>query len=363
MRKQSKKQSKAQQFPKVKGLYKKRTASGFRYVLHGSQTVDGRLKDYFVTVPIEDGDTLAVFWKTIETAQDELDMKMHPEAPVPKPRDIAYYIEQYAHKRSLSQGSVWQYHHALKGFTMDADANDARVAEILARDDLKDSSKKRIVGIVNTFFKYLVQTGVAKRNPAAGVRVGRWQRRTRLPTPDEIERITSYTDTNGNAEDALFLRLLIATGARCSTIECLHVGDLSSDHHISLYNVKTRKKYSSDILITDPVIIQLWDEVASDRARTEYLFGANGDPVKVSRRLRCRMLRLFDADDDGQRISPHSFRHLFGCNLLAKGVPMETIASLMDHQTLSVTYQYYARPKQDALDSAIKTLGNGEVPF
>lgn len=38
-------------FPKVKGLYKKRTANGIRYVLHGSKKEGGKTVDYFVTVP------------------------------------------------------------------------------------------------------------------------------------------------------------------------------------------------------------------------------------------------------------------------------------------------------------------------
>lgn len=43
----------------------------------------------------------------------------------------------------------------------------------------------------------------------------------------------------------------------------------------------------------------------------------------------------------------------FGCKLLNAGVPLTTIASAMDHQSASVTYQYYARPDQDAVDAAV----------
>lgn len=150
---------------------------------------------------------MATFYEKVQAAREELNAKLNP------PKTIAYYIEQYAMKRSLSQGSVWQYNHALKGFTLDVDEDDRLVAEILARTDIKDTSKKRMIGIINTFFKYLVQIGVVKRNPAAGIRVGRWQRRTRLPTNEEIEKILLFTDTNGNDEDALFLRLLLATGS------------------------------------------------------------------------------------------------------------------------------------------------------
>lgn len=287
---------------------------------------------------------MATFYEKVQAAREELNAKLNP------PKTIAYYIEQYAMKRSLSQGSVWQYNHALKGFTLDVDEDDRLVAEILARTNIKDTSKKRMIGIINTFFKYLVQIGVVKRNPAAGIRVGRWQRRTRLPTNEEIEKILLFTDTNGNDEDALFLRLLLATGARCSTLEIVRIGDMSEDGHLSLYNVKASHAYDRSILITDPVIRSLWTIVSGDRDPSEPLFGHGA--LRVSRRLRNRMLRMFEPDLDGQRISPHSFRHLFGCRLLERGASIDTVATLLDHQSSSITYQYYAKQSQQKVDEA-----------
>ncbi len=349
--------AKAKEFPKVRGLYKKKTANGTRYVLHGSKKDGGKTIDFFVTVPISDRDSVATFYEKVQAAREELNAKINP------PKTIAYYIEQYAMKRSLSQGSIWQYNHALKGFTLDVDEDDRLVAEILARTDIKDTSKKRMIGIINTFFKYLVQIGVVKRNPAAGIRVGRWQRRTRLPTNEEIEKILLFTDTNGNDEDALFLRLLLATGARCSTLEIVRIGDMSDDGHLSLYNVKASHAYDRAILITDPVIRSLWATVAGERDPSEPLFGHGEDALRVSRRLRNRMLRMFEPDLDGQRISPHSFRHLFGCRLLERGASIDTVATLLDHQSSSITYQYYAKQSQQKVDEAVEAASFSSDEF
>ena len=339
--------AKAKVFPKVKGLYKKRTANGIRYVLHGSKKEGGKTVDYFVTVPITDRDSIATFYEKVQAAREELDAKINP------PKTIAYYIEQYALKRQLKQGSIWQYNHALKGFGFDEDENNRLVNDILKNERLKDTSKKRMIGIINTFYKYLVQIGVVTKNPVAGIRIGRWQRRTRLPTNEEIERILLFTDTNGNDEDALFLRLLLATGARCSTLEIVRIGDMSSDGHLSLYNVKASHRYDRSILITDPVILSLWATVAGGREPSEPLFGYGEDALRVSRRLRNRMLRMFEPALDGQRISPHSFRHLFGCRLLERGASIDTVATLLDHQSSSVTYQYYAKQTQQKVDEAV----------
>lgn len=125
---------------------------------------------------------------------------------------------------------------------------------------------------------------------------------------------------------------------------------MSEDGHLSLYNVKASHAYDRSILITDPVIRSLWTIVSGDRDPSEPLFGHGA--FRVSRRLRNRMLRMFEPDLDGQRISPHSFRHLFGCRLLERGASIDTVATLLDHQSSSITYQYYAKQSQQKVDEA-----------
>lgn len=115
------------EFPRVKWLYKKRTSSGVRYVLHGTKKEGGKKVDYFVTVPIEPDDSDRVFYEKVQKAREELDAKINPV------KDIAYYINQYASKRTLSQGSVWQYNHALKGFNLNADNDERMTAPSMGR--------------------------------------------------------------------------------------------------------------------------------------------------------------------------------------------------------------------------------------
>ena len=102
-----------------------------------------------MTVHVPKNPTPAQFSEAVAVAKAELNDWVNP------PKDIEFYIEQYATKRSLSQGSLYQYHHALKPFNLNEENDAAQVAEILDRD-IKDSSKKRMIGIVNTFYKYLV---------------------------------------------------------------------------------------------------------------------------------------------------------------------------------------------------------------
>lgn len=338
---------KTQSFPREKGLYQKKTKNGVRWVLKGVKEIDGKQVEKYVTVHVPKNPTPAQFAEAVAVAKAELNDWVNP------PKDIEFYIDQYATKRSLSQGSLYQYHHALKPFNLNEENDAAQVAEILERD-IKDSSKKRMIGIVNTFYKYLVQMGVVKKNPAAGIRIGRWARRTRIPTDKETNDFLLYTDTNGNSADSLFFRLVVLTGARVSTIEALRCCDLSNENRISYYNVKTRKRYGTEIAVNDPVVIDLWHELSEGRKPTDLLFGDGEEAERTKRRLQCRMQRFFtDRDENGERLSPHSWRHSFGCKLLNQGVPLTTIASAMDHQSASVTYQYYARPDQDAVDEAL----------
>ena len=347
--------------PRFEGLWRQKKANGkgFRYLLKGKDS-EGRM--IFVTVPIDDlRDTDADFIHKCEEAKKELLAKLHPEL---ERKTLDYYLERYIELRHLRPGSQYQYRHHLQGYDLD-DANNKRQLEALLKSDKSSSSIKQICGIVNTFFKYMVGEGVQStagtviKNPAAGVREGKFNHRTRTPTDDETAQLLEWA--KANVEDEIFVRLLIATGARCSTLEIVKVGDLDSENRIHLINVKCQKSYDFPILITDQRLIELWGQIAKLRGKNDYLFT---DGVKAGRRVKFWMYKHFQPDAQGERISPHSYRHAFACRAVQNGVPIEIVSKLLDHSSTATTMTYYAKHSQNQLDAAIaKVVGKQETTF
>lgn len=347
--------------PRFEGLWRQKKASGkgYRYLLKGK---DSEGKMVFVTVPIDDlHDNDTTFIHKCEEAKKELEAKLHPEL---EQKTLDYYLDRYIELRHLRPGSQYQYRHHLQGYDLD-DNNNKRQLETLLKSDKSSSSIKQIVGIVNTFFKYLVGEGVQSeagtiiKNPASGVREGRFNHRTRVPSEEEIALILDWS--KDNQEDELFVRLLIATGARCSTLEIVKVGDLDSENRIHLINVKCQKSYDFPILITDQRLIELWREQAKGKKQTDTIFN---DGVATGRRVKWICYKKIAPDAQGERISPHSFRHLFATRAVQNGVPLEIVSKLLDHSSVTTTLTYYAKHSQNQLDAAIaKVVGKSETTF
>lgn len=332
--------------PHFDGLWTQKRANGkgVRYLLKGKGQ-DG--KYVFVTVPIEDRDSDSVFIRKCEEAKIELDRKINP------PKDLEWWIERYIAMRHLRTGSQYQYRHHLAGFSLDDENNTRKVLEIM-NSGKSESSIKQMIGIINTFFKFIINSGVQIKNPAVGIRTGRFHHRTRIPTDEEVEIILNWS--MNNEEDELFFRLLMSTGARCSTLEVLRCGDLSDDGHIKLYNVKCQKIYDFPILITDERLKTLWASVAEGKKPDAPLFT---DGVRTARRIKWAFYKKIPPVSVGgqtERLSPHSMRHLFATKLLQRGVELEKISKLLDHSNVSTTLSFYAAHSQEQLDDALQKL-------
>jgi integrase/recombinase XerD len=327
--------------PHVDGLWRQKYRDGFRYLLKGV-TPEG--KNVFVTVPVEERDSDTAFLRKCDAARAELEKKINP------PKSLEFYLESYFVKRHLREGSKYQYKHHLEGFTVDDDKKNAALVERLLKSDKAESSKKQIVGIINTFYKYLIGSGVQVKNPVVGLRVGRFNHRTRIPTNSEIQTILDWAASE-TEDDELYFRLLLSTGARCSSINALKIGDLSEDNHVTLYNVKSGRPYEYSVLLADPRAVELWRGRAKKAGEPLFVHA-----VETSRRVKWAMYKKIPVDANGERISPHSFRHLFATRLIQAGTDLATVSRLLDHSSVATTMAFYARHSQAQLDDAVRAL-------
>ena len=322
-------------FPHVKGLVKKRTKFGHRYILTDK---DSTGKSRSITVKISDNDPVDIFMQKVTEARTKIKAQTPAET-------LEERINEFACFQKLSPNTTALYRHSLSGFTLDEKANQQKVNEILKRN-LKPSTISLYLRHVRHFFDWLIRRGVQVKNPIADVSFkSKTMPRSRIPTQEEIDRILSYA-RNRDPMYLLFILLLINTGARVSTLFALRKSDLK-DGFLLLYNAKCHKYYDYSIPIQSKEIINLWEKCPGD----EPIFARNGRVYW--RRINQWMRRNLGCDSKGETISAHSMRHAFATRAAMNNVPIEIIAKLLDHQSIATTAKFYARFSQKQINDAV----------
>lgn len=326
------------QFPSVKGLRTRRTKFGQRWILTEK---DEEGHEHCVTVPINDDDTDETFMRKVEAAREKLNSR----------NNVTFdeLLERFFEARMLSNGTRRLYRFATNGFTLDNAKNREAMRALLAKH-AKKTTLSVYIQKIRCFFSWAKSRGANVENPAEGIECRcQASSRSRVMTESEIARTLAYA-ARASPNYRLFILMLMHTGARVSTIQCLQKSDLVGGD-IQLYNVKSKRFYEYRIPIHNPEILELWEKTSDG-----LIFGSDGK--KFAKRLNSWLREQFGVDAKGETISVHTIRHTFASRAVQNGVPLEIVSKLLDHQSMSVTAKYYAKfsPKQiaDAVAKAVK---------
>ena len=265
---------------------------------------------------------------------------------------IGEYVEQYAVAKDLKPRSVVALRQALRGFGLDDDANAKAVAEIQSRKDYSQGTKRAYMQRISAFYRWIADQGIAVRNPCAGRKIPKASAPREYGfTAQDVSALLSATDADGDPEDRLFVRILRFTGARCSTVYALTPADFvetDGGYHVRMQNVKCGRAYSMPIPITDAGTCELLRRHLARHTKRMWTATERGLHDRLMRRMKTAI---------GPTASPHGLRHFVASELLAKGVPLETISRILDHASIAITHSIYARQSQTAIDDALGRLG------
>lgn len=334
----SKEKKTRDRFPHVAGLAKKRTKFGHRWILTER---DFTGKSHSITVKILDNDPLDTFYHKISEARRELRQRTQS-------KDFKTYLKEYFLVKQLSENTKILYRRCLNGFSFDDRQNKKRVHDLLSMD-VKASTLSIYIGKVDAFFSWLIQRGEHVANPVCDITIKpKTQPRRRIMTSDELENLLSYARGRKDKAYTLFVLLLVETGARVSTIMELQLKDMLDDGRIHLINVKAKKDYDYFLRIESDEIKSLWGQ----RILSGKMW--NDSPKRYWKRLCMYMYNNFGKDENGERLSPHSLRHLFASRAIQNGTSLEVVSKLLDHASPSTTLKVYARFSQEQIDDGMR---------
>jgi integrase/recombinase XerD len=147
-----------------------------------------------------------------------------------------------------------------------------------------------------------------------------------------------------------FILVMRYSGLRISDVTTLR-RDSISGRRIALYTAKTGEPVS---MLLPSVVVETLQTVVSKNARYFFWSGESTREAAVSL-WRKRLSKVFE-DAKVNNGHSHRFRDTFAVSLLASGVSMQDLSTLLAHRSIRITQKHYApwdRSRQAALDNAL----------
>ncbi|KQR43444.1 hypothetical protein ASF87_16775 [Microbacterium sp. Leaf161] len=240
------------------------------------------------------------------------------------------------------------------GSLVDADIFTLR--RYIGRDDAVSAGTRRTErGALTAFYTFLHDEGIRPDNPATKLPVVRVPKGK--PRPFSAEQIDAMLAAGTYTKTRAMILLGYYQGFRVSSIAPVHGHDIDMLSNRIRTVVKGRKEVR---LPLHPVIAALALTMPLD----DYWFparqgrGGHIHSTSVTDLITKAKKRAGITDD---KLTPHSLRHSFGCDLVEEGVDIRVVQELLAHENLSTT-QIYTQVSERRKDDGIRTLTPREVP-
>ena len=218
---------------------------------------------------------------------------------------------------------------------------------------LKDTSIRRKIITLKTFYSYLIDTEVIDRSPFTKLKF-RFKQERKLPktiTIRDVSKILSYFDSiEFNSltcfakfeyvRDAALIDLLISTGIRIGEAAAITLNDIIISERTLLIHGKGRKQRL--IYISSPITWNRIIALLKERKLTNgnHLFiNRYGQPISIHG-IEYIYKKYLKKAKISSHSTPHYLRHTFATNLLANGADLRSVQEILGHASVATTQIY-----------------------
>lgn len=212
----------------------------------------------------------------------------------------------------------------------------------------KPTYVRRRLSAVRSFYQYLMQQGLANRNPAAEVKGPKLGKP--LPTflrEEELNRLFDsdelFDSTPEQQRDRLILLTFYSTGIRLAELVGLDLTDVSlADRQLSVLGKRDKQRL---IPFGEELAAELTRYVKTIRpslaAEHERAFFVGRGGLRIMRGYVAGMVhKRLSAVTTLAKKSPHVLRHSFATAMLNHGADIESVKELLGHASLAATAIY-----------------------
>jgi integrase/recombinase XerC len=269
---------------------------------------------------------------------------------------VGAFLEHLRHERRLSPRTLEGYGHDLglfaawlhgAGATEWSAVTEHHVRGFVAarrRQGASGRSVQRELSALRSFFRYLLREGVARSNPAKGVRAPKTPRK--LPAtldPDQLGRLLDApADTPLAIRDAAIMELFYSSGLRLAELIGLDLGDVDlgdATVEVTGKGAKTRRVPVGRLAVE---ALRRWLGVRPDFAGADEraLFVSERGRRLHPRTVQARLRRLALERGAARHVHPHLLRHSFASHLLESSGDLRAVQELLGHANIGTTQIY-----------------------
>lgn len=261
---------------------------------------------------------------------------------------IEKFLEYLRVEKGLSDNTINSYYYDLKKFYLffkDKPINELNTEDFMNYFERLHNENKEIATIIRnmisirTFTKYLLNSGLLKKDPLANFELPKMKRN--LPhflSEEEVERLIDSIDMNSKngLRDRVIIEFLYGCGLRVSELVNLKLNQINLKSGFVIILGKGNKERV--VPLGEELSFWLKKFLAID-GKGMYLFqGKNKKPI--TRQYVWKIIKSLAKKADINYITPHTLRHSFATHLLQRGADLHSVQLLLGHSDISTTEIY-----------------------
>ena len=277
-------------------------------------------------------------------------------------RSIETFIKYLGNERNYSPLTMENYHRDLNQFVdfyrdfynqiavhpQDITKKSIRhFAGKMNETGLKNTTISRKIAAIKSFFKFLISEGVIRKNPAAGIKSPKTEKKLPIIVSSEkiaaaLEKFTK--DTFQETRNRLILELFYSTGIRLGELVNISMKDISiKKGRIRIYG-KGRKER---IVPFGRLVAEAMENYQMKRIekfgkinQQAPLFLSNRGKRLSRQMIQVIVKKTLEEVSEQLHLSPHVLRHSFATHMLDRGAELLAVKEILGHESLSTTQLY-----------------------
>ncbi|MFQ5880222.1 MAG: site-specific tyrosine recombinase XerD [Dehalococcoidia bacterium] len=223
------------------------------------------------------------------------------------------------------------------------------------------STRARKVAAVKSFFNFLFEEGIVRRNPTQDLPSPEVKKALpkalTLAQVDELLEQPARRNAPEAKRDLTMLELMYATGMRVTELVSLDVSSVVLDSNAPYVRCLGKGTRERTIPMHDQAVEALTDYLRETRPRLvrrrqELALFVNRRGERLTRQGVWLIIKGYaKAADLSTEITPHTLRHSFATHMLHGGAPLRNVQELLGHANIATTQVYTHIP-----DDYIRTI-------